>query len=317
VLVPAAGGPAGVNTIKSLKIAGFKGSVIATDANPLSAGFFIASDHIVMPRASDEKRFVEKLFDSVVSKKVQLLMPTSQTDGYVYSKHRKDLENLGAYPVISDTKTMDICIDKLLTFSSLAGKFDLPFTTMDPDKVQEFPAIAKPRFGKGSRDVFKIDDEADLRYVTSKHSDMLFQEFLPGMEYTVDVLSDLDINPLIAVPRTRIETKGGISSKGRVVHHPGLEETCMKMAKSIGIRGPCCIQMKESNGGELKLVEINPRLGGGTFFATLAGVNFPSMIVDMVEGKTVDIPQFSEITVIRYFEEIVVGEKVESAHTCC
>ena len=43
-------------------------------------------------------------------------------------------------------------------------------------------------------------------------------------------------------------------------------------------------QMKESSGGQLQLVEINSRLGGGTIFPTLAGANFPAMILDMLQG---------------------------------
>jgi carbamoyl-phosphate synthase large subunit len=67
--------------------------------------------------------------------------------------------------------------------------------------------------------------------------------------------------------------------------------------------------MKESNDGTLKIVEVNPRLGGGTIFTTLAGANFPAMILDMVRGKRIRIPKISEITVVRYFEEIVVEDQ--------
>jgi carbamoyl-phosphate synthase large subunit len=80
----------------------------------------------------------------------------------------------------------------------------------------------------------------------------------------------------------------------------------MKMAHEIGIRGPSCIQMKESSGGQLQLIEINSRLGGGTIFSTLAGANFPAMILEMISGTTIHPPRVSEITVVRYFEEIVI-----------
>ena len=51
-----------------------------------------------------------------------------------------------------------------------------------------------------------------------------------------------------------------------------MEEDCMNIAKSIGIRGPCCIQMKETQDSEPQLVEVNARLDG-TIFTTLAGAN--------------------------------------------
>ena len=310
VLVPASGGPAGINTIKSLRKGGFYGDIVATDASALSAGFSLASSHAVMPVASNEDSFFMKLVEVIQKNKVDILMPTSQTDGLVYSKRRADLGKLGALAVISDVKAMKTCIDKLMLYNALSGKFNLPYTTTDPDAVSKFPVIAKPRSGKGSRDIFQIRDEEELDYIISRHSDMIFQEYLPGTEYTIDVLSDLNGNAIIAVPRIRLETKGGISTKGKVIHHPELQETSMQIAESIDIRGPCCIQMKESRGGQLKLVEVNPRLGGGTIFATLAGANFPKMIIDMAEGKKITAPDFSDITVIRYFEEIVMTEVV-------
>jgi carbamoyl-phosphate synthase large subunit len=64
--------------------------------------------------------------------------------------------------------------------------------------------------------------------------------------------------------------------------------------------------MKESAEGVLKMIEINPRFGGGTIFTTLAGANFPAIIIDMLNGKDIVKPTVSEITLIRYFEEIVV-----------
>jgi carbamoyl-phosphate synthase large subunit len=100
-----------------------------------------------------------------------------------------------------------------------------------------------------------------------------------------------------------------------VIHNRDLQELCMSIAESIGILGPCCIQVKESKDGQLKLVEVNPRLGGGTIFAALAGANFPKMIVELAEGKKVSAPEFSEITVIRYFEEIVVREHADQIQT--
>jgi carbamoyl-phosphate synthase large subunit len=66
--------------------------------------------------------------------------------------------------------------------------------------------------------------------------------------------------------------------------------------------------MKGSKDGTLKLVEINPRMGGGTIFAALAGVNFPMLVLDMVREKEIIKPSFSEVTIIRYFEEIVVDK---------
>jgi carbamoyl-phosphate synthase large subunit len=233
-------------------------------------------------------------------------MPSSGYDIYPYSMVKDKLLKMGVVAVVSDNKTLQICRDKLTTYKVLSSKFDLPFTTIDQNRIQEFPVIAKPRYGKGSRDILKISDDKELRYILSRYDDLVFQEYLPGTEYTIDVLSDLKQEPLIAVPRIRLQTKAGISTKGRIVRDQRIEDVCKTIAEYLKVSGPCCIQMKESKEGVLKFVEINPRLGGGTIFTTLAGVNLPSLIMDIVEGKEIDIPQFSEVTIIRYYEEIVI-----------
>jgi carbamoyl-phosphate synthase large subunit len=315
VVIPGASGPAGINTIKSLRMVNFNGKIVATDSSSLSAGFFMADVSEVIPEANHHS-FVDRLFEIVKMHKVKVLMPTSGFDIYPYSENRDKLAEIGAKAIVSDRNTLEVCRDKTLTFQNLSkNKFELPFTTTDPNKIKAFPIISKPQFGKGSRDVIKIEDESELKYISSKFDNMIFQEFLPGTEYTIDVLSDLNKKPLMAVPRIRIQTKAGISTKGRIIQDPDLEMNCMKIAEHVGIRGPCCIQMKESSEGVRKLIEINPRLGGGTIFTTLAGANFPAMILDMIHGKEILLPKVSEITVIRYFEEIIIRneERVSSA----
>ncbi|MGA7603902.1 MAG: ATP-grasp domain-containing protein [Nitrososphaeraceae archaeon] len=304
-MVPGAAAPAGINTIKSLKMSNFGGKIVATDSTSLSAGFFMADVNEILPEA-DAQYYVKRLFEIVEKHHVQVLMPSSGYDIYPYSDNREALARIGATAVVSDRDTLEICRDKLLTYKKMSGKYNLPFTTADPDKVKSFPVIAKPRFGKGSRNVIKVNNEADLRYISSNFGNTIFQEFLPGVEYTIDVLSDMNKKPIIAVPRIRLQTKAGISTKGRIIRDADLETTCMNMAREIGIRGPSCIQMKESSEEQLKLIEINSRLGGGTIFSTLAGANIPSMILEMLSGTYIDPPRVSEITVVRYYEEIVI-----------
>src|ERR687892_1081119 len=307
VLVPGAAAPAGINTIKSLRMANFSGKIVATDSTSLSPGFFMADVNEILPEA-DAHYYIKRLYEIVKKHHIQVLMPSSGYDIYPYSDNREELAKLGASAVVSDRDVLEICRDKLLTYKKMSGKYNLPFTTADPNKVRLFPVIAKPRFGKGSRDVIKVNNEADLRYIASNFSNTIYQEFLPGVEYTVDVLCDMSKKPIVAVPRIRLQTKAGISTKGRVVRDAELEITCMNIAQDAGIRGPCCIQMKESSDGQLELIEINSRLGGGTIFSALAGANFPKMILDLLEGAEVKIPKVSEITVVRYYEEIVIEE---------
>ena len=308
VLIPGASAPAGINTIKSLRLSDFKGKILSTDSNNLSAGFYLSDFYEVIPEAEADD-YLEVLLNIIDKYSVEVLMPSSGYDIFPFSEYKSKLKKHGVFPIVSDRKILEICRDKISTFNHLNKEFRLPFTTLNPEEIGFYPIFAKPRFGKGSRDVIQINDEKELQYVSSKFSNMIYQEFLPGDEYTIDVMSDLEGDPIVSVPRVRMQTKGGISTKGKIILDKYLIEESMKIVRKLRIIGPSCIQMKKDKSGEFKLVEINPRLGGGTIFTTLAGANFPKMIIDLIEGKTIDVPKISEVTVLRYFEEIVLDER--------
>ena len=237
VLIPGAAAPAGINAIKSLRMGGYRGKIVATDSSYLSAGFFMADFNEVIPEADDQS-FLKRLLEIIKGHKVQVLMPTSGYDIYPYSEHRKLLLDMGVHAIVSERKSLEICRDKMQTYRYLRHDFTLPATTDNANHINQFPVIAKPRFGKGSRGIMRIDDESELKYISSKMDDLIYQEFLPGTEYTIDVLCDLNEKPLTAVPRIRIQTKAGISTKGKIVRDAKLEEICMNIASRIRIRGP-------------------------------------------------------------------------------
>lgn len=306
VLIPGASAPAGINTIKSLRLVNFPGKIICTGPNRLAPGFFLSDIGEILPEINNAF-YKKKLFQIIKKYNIKVLFPSSGFDIYPFSENIKEISELDAKAIVSNRDVLEVCRDKLLTFNRLPKSSKFVFTTDNPDKIHGFPFFAKPRYGKGSRGIIKIEDELDLKYVLDKIDDVIFQEYLPGIEYTVDVLSDLLGNPLVAIPRIRLQTKAGISTMGKIIRNKKIETICLNTAKNLGIVGPCCIQMKESKDGQLRMIEVNPRLGGGTIFTTLAGVNFPSILLDMVEGdKEIIIPKAKEITVVRYYEEIIV-----------
>ena len=80
-MVPGAAAPAGINTIKSLKMSNFAGKIVATDSTSLSAGFFMADVNEILPEA-DAQYYVKRLFEIVEKHHVRVLMPSSGEDIY-------------------------------------------------------------------------------------------------------------------------------------------------------------------------------------------------------------------------------------------
>ena len=53
VLIPGAGGAAGIGAIKSLRMCKFQGKIVSTDVDILSAGLYLAEKGYVVPPAND------------------------------------------------------------------------------------------------------------------------------------------------------------------------------------------------------------------------------------------------------------------------
>jgi len=307
VLIPGAGGAAGIGAIKSLRLAHYSGEIISTDMNPLSAGLYLADHGYVVP-AADDSGFFTSIIKIIQENDIEIILPTSGFDIVPYSQNKEKLRNMGVTAVISDYNVIKSCIDKLKFYDLLKNQFKLPFTSSEISEFDSFPCIIKPIFGKGSKNVFLCNNHEELVQVASKYDGMLVQEYLPGVEYTIDVMSDLNGQALFAIPRERIEINSGICSKGRIVNNKQLMQISMDLANCLGLIGPSCVQMKLDGEGIPKILEVNPRMGGATIMATYAGVNFPKIIIDLVKGENIVLPIFREISVVRYYEDIVLDD---------
>jgi carbamoyl-phosphate synthase large subunit len=308
VLVPGAGGAAAISAIKSLRLADFDGRIVSTDADPLSAGFYLADGYRVVPKAKDPEFYAEvrRLIDE---ERIEVILPTSAFDIFEFSRHKPELEAAGVVVAMSDFHAMTLCANKWEFYLKTHGAFPLPETSRDLGHWQRFPCFVKPTFGKGSRSSQRCDSRAQLQFHAARSRDAIVQEYLPGEEYVVDLLSDLSGTPLLAVPRIRLETKDGVSAKGRVVPDSEIEQLCLGMASHLGLKGPSCMQLKRDADGRLKFVDVSPRISGGSVFSTLAGVNIPKLLLDLIDGMEIAPPMPKEIVVLRHYEEVVLDAR--------
>jgi len=287
ILFLGAGGPAAVGAMKSLLECDSQGKhkIVSVDMDETAVGFHFSDKRYVVPRYIDEL-YYETITDIIKKENIDLVLPTSD-DVFTVSKINLD----GVQMFMSSHEQIKKCVDKFVFYETCKENFPFPKST---DKF--VPVFAKPRDGKGSRGIKLIDDFEE---------NYIYQEYLPGTEYTIDVLSDMNSEVLSVIPRVRLQTKAGISTKGKIVRNEVIEKECSDIVKFLNLKGVVCVQMKEDKDGNPKFIEINPRFGGGTFFTTLAGVNFVKIILDIVEGKEVEVPEPKEITVLRYFDEVV------------
>jgi len=287
ILITESGGPAAVGLIKSIRQLPHKVTIVSTDMDGLAVGNYLSDYHYQVPKASDSN-YINNILDIVGKHNINLLIPTGEHDLQKLSENIKSFEDIGCKLFISSINTIKICQNKFDFWSHLNESFKMP----NPIKG----VFLKPDVGAGGRGTKKI--EADKGF----H----LWEFLPGKEYTVDVFCDMDSNIINHIIRKRIAIKSGISVKGEIIHNSNISSIIKKLVKHLNLRGPSCIQFKENESGEPKLIECNPRLGGGTYMCTLAGINYAEIYFNLLKGIKNPKTKPKGITVLRYFEEIVI-----------
>ena len=301
ILVTGAGGDSGLATIRILTESNIY-NVIAADASKNSTGLLFANKFRLIPLAND-KSFINKLKNIVLTENIDAIFPNVDEELKIFSD-----KNNFPQAIISPSKTIDICYDKLKTLQKLKEKTYIPKYGKD---CKDFPKIIKPRISRGSRNIYKVDSEYELNLLIeflsinqNITSDMLvIQEYLPGKEYTVDCLFDFDGTFILCIPRQRISTKGGISTIGKTIHDNRFNKIIKDISNTIEFHGPINIQFKEDPSGKLKLLEINPRLSGGLPITHKAGINLPDLALKLFNGEKLNNIDYNNISVFRYLKE--------------
>jgi carbamoyl-phosphate synthase large subunit len=89
-----------------------------------------------------------------------------------------------------------------------------------------------------------------------------------------------------AIPRRRIEVRSGEVFKGVTCRRDELIDLGTRIAEALpGAFGPLNIQMFfDETRGEIRVIEINPRLSGGFPLSWQAGGKFPQWMIEEMLG---------------------------------
>jgi carbamoyl-phosphate synthase large subunit len=308
ILVTGLGGPAGINVVSLLP----RGSVVAAcDSNPRKREDLLRTGNsgvrfYTVPHARSHEAFKRAANEIIKRERIDVLIPTVDEELLVFSYRPA---HFNARVVVSPYMTVKTCDDKALLYESVRDEPFCPgFVVTDRRQgLASFgpgPVFMKPRRGRGSRGarLFKNYTEIPRELINTSN---VFCEYLPGQEYTADVLCDLEGNLVLAVPRKRLEVIRGISKRGETQRHPEIEENVKKLCGILKFIGPSNMQFKADTSGEMKLVEINPRFSGGLPITAEAGADVPGFLYSMLSGKGIPQTEWRE----GVFENRIAGMK--------
>lgn len=260
----------------AFKHLGITGRVIATDMTLLSSAGHLADQLIQVPACSDAA-FIPRMTEICSEQSVSLLIPTIDTELGTLADNRRLLAECGTRVMISGPETVPLAADKKTSSDWLSGNgFPVPNQyTLDDALSGEhgWPLFFKPLQGSSSIGAERIDTAEALEQAARIHEGVV-EELVVGPEYTVDVYVDAHGEVRCAVPRLRISTRAGEVAKGMTVRHEGVETLVRAVAAALpDAYGAITLQVIDGADGP-RVIEINPRLGGGYPLAWQAGARF-------------------------------------------
>lgn len=293
----------------SYKTQALTSRILGTDAEPSFAPASYFVDKCFKVPKVDDKSYVDSLLAICRAEKVDLLVPLFEPEFSLLDTKRHEFNKLNTLLLLSSSQVLETCREKLQTygfFSSHGIKTPKTWNPTDLPADIAFPVFVKPRIGMGSRGSQRIDMFRQLEVVLQQKADLLVQEFIPGKEYTLDILADLEGQVLSVVPRERLEVRAGEVSKSRTVYRRDLIEQGKNIVEKLGAIGPVTVQCID-NGKDVYWLEVNPRFGGGVPLAIQAGVDYPVLLYKMFRKQKIQpiLGQYDhDLTMLRYDQAV-------------
>lgn len=306
ILVTGAGGPSAISVIEALMRDGFE--LHAADMSGYAAGLYLvppANRHLLEPAVSPT--FGPTTAELCRRHRIDVLIPTVDAELLTLARLRPTIEAAGTRVLVASPLALERCLDKYRLAHLVSPIVPTPHTVLldewlDPAALT-YPVIVKPRTGSGGRDVQKIDDAATLSRMPRDRAYMV-QSYLPGTEYSVDVLCTQLGRGIAAVPRARLKVDSGIAVTSTTVHDEELEDLALRIVSLVGLNGVANLQFRRDRQGRPNLIEINARFPGTMPLTVAAGVNMPVYAVrDILGLRLPQIKDFQEIAMVRTWRE--------------
>lgn len=209
-------------------------------------------------------------------------------------------------PELADTMFDKVAAAEMFECLSLP----VPATWHDGDPVDCL--IAKPRRGSASKGIVAIDCADDLAAIADRGAYLIQRRIDRRTEYTCDCYVDTVTGDVLAVsPRVRLEVSGGEVTRSRTVADADVIALAGQTLAATGLRGAVTVQiMRDLDSGELMLMEINPRLGGGCVCSVAAGADIPGMILRQALGLPLSRASVTPgVEIARYPQEVVFYDR--------
>jgi carbamoyl-phosphate synthase large subunit len=250
-----------------------------------------------VPPARNE-RFEEVIENLIKSEGIEYYAPLIDEE---IPKAHAIASRINQMKLISPTsRFVELCLDKYLLMQELSGQdisYVRTFLGNDSRDDMGYPIFVKPRIGRGSRGIRKIEsaDQFNAYFKLNNYDkeDVIVQKYYAGAEYSVSVTVN-NLNKLISVVPKKIILKKGITIHAVTETSASIADVCGDIVNKLKPSGPFNVQLIVVD-GNIKIFEINPRFSTTSILSCEAGVNEFELCIESYNNEDVSkIESFRE-----------------------
>lgn len=295
---------------------GENGRIIVADNSIYAPTRYVADKAYTVPSIYDES-YIDIILEICQKENIKGIMTLIDPEIELLAKNKKRFEEIGVIVFTPSEETAKICFDKFKMYNYLKEnniKTVLTFDTIEEFKENynegkiKFPVFVKPRTGSGSVGARRVDNMQDLEILCVEDKTLIIQELMTGEDLDADVYIDSISNKVISIfSKKKIETKIGGASKTISFKDKKLFEIIKEILKYFEFQGTIDMDFFYKD-GEYYLSEINPRYGGAYIHAYGAGVNFPKLMLNNIDGKenTENIGNYEDDIMMLMYDDVII-----------
>lgn len=263
-------------------------------SNKEGHGSYIFSNYFPCLPGINQKNFIEELNLFIQREKIEFIIPTHDDVAFYLSKHT---DSIAAKIIGSCAETANICRHKKLLYKLLEKEDFCPFIFDEKSISYPFPLFCKPNIGQGSQGCNLLTNEEDLKKIKISQ-DLIFSEYLPGEEVTVDCFTNSEGNLIFYGPRSRRNIKSGIAFQSEILSPDAeIKKIAERLNTLIKFRGIWFFQLKKDKNNKYKLLETSCRPSTGISLYRQAGVNIPLLAAYDALGMETKILKNPDFTI--------------------
>ena len=275
-MLSSVGGDLAQNVINCIKKMSGENWLLGSDVNPRNSGQSFV-DHFIESKLVSESDYLQWLNGVFKEFKIDCYFPLSESE----IKFFAEIDEKSFNTIFTDVKfigvnkkIVNIFSDKFQTQNWLESEgFQTPkiYPNIDAEGLI-YPVIIKPRFGSGSRSVFRCRNRIELSSVLNLVTEPIIQEYIgsDSDEFTIGLYASGDKIKIISF--RRLLSNSGATSWAKHEVQDNFVEIGIKIAKKLELNGSINIQLRLHEGVPY-IFEINPRFSSTVFIRSELGFN--------------------------------------------